>query len=110
MDSPTTVPGTLSTTLLADYHHTSIIELSVCGSEWKVGEGLPDRARSKAKKMVVVYSSETFNINRWLNGKSALCLYIVMRWGVISCVCGMAFLCGSTLVKVSLLQVGTVAI
>ena len=28
----------------------------------------------------------------------------------MSCVCGMAFLCGSTLVKVSLLQAGTVAI
>ena len=25
-----------------------------------------------------------------------------MEWGVMSCVCGMAFLCGSTLVKVPL--------
>ena len=32
------------------------------------------------------------------------------RWGVMSCVCSMAFLCGSTLVKVPLLQAGTVAI
>ena len=30
--------------------------------------------------------------------------------GVVSCVCGMTFLCGSTLVKVPLLQAGTVAI
>ena len=30
--------------------------------------------------------------------------------GVMSCVCGMAFLCGSTLVKVPLLQTGTVVI
>ena len=41
---------------------------------------------------------------------TALCLYSVTGWGVMSCVCGMAFLCGSTLVKVSLLQAGTVAI
>ena len=26
------------------------------------------------------------------------CLYTVTGWGVVSCVCGMAFLCGSTLV------------
>ena len=31
-------------------------------------------------------------------------------WGVMSCVCGMAFMCGSTLVKVPLLQAGTVVI
>ena len=30
--------------------------------------------------------------------------------GVVPCVCGMAFLCGSTLVKVPLLQAGTVVI
>ena len=39
---------------------------------------------------------------------SAPCLYTVTGWGVMSCVCGMAFLCGSTLVKVPLLQAGTV--
>ena len=39
---------------------------------------------------------------------SAPCLYTVTGWGVVSCVCGMAFLCGSTLVKVPLLQAGTV--
>ena len=39
-----------------------------------------------------------------------LCLYTVTGWSVISCVCcGMAFLCGSTLVEVSLLQAGSVA-
>ena len=30
--------------------------------------------------------------------------------GVVSCVCGMAFLCSSTLVKVPLLQAGTIVI
>ena len=32
------------------------------------------------------------------------------EWGVVSCVCGMAFLCGSISVKVPLLQEGTIAI
>ena len=42
---------------------------------------------------------------------TAPCQYsTVTGWGVMSCVCGMAFLCGNTLVKVPLLQVGTVAI
>ena len=40
----------------------------------------------------------------------AECLYTVTGWGVMSCVCGMAFLSGSTLVIVLLLQAGTVAI
>ena len=31
----------------------------------------------------------------------------VTGWGTMSFVCGMAFQCGSTLIKVSLLQVGT---
>ena len=31
-------------------------------------------------------------------------------WGVVPCVCGMAFLCDITLVKVPLLQAGTVVI
>ena len=42
-------------------------------------------------------------------GCLVLFLYTVTGWGVMSCVCGMAFLCGSTLVKVPLLQAGTVA-
>ena len=40
----------------------------------------------------------------------ALCLYTVTGWGVMSCVCVMAFQCGSTLFKVPLLQAETVAI
>ena len=44
-------------------------------------------------------------------GYDVLCLYTtVAGWGVMSCVCGMTFLCGSTLVKVPLLQAGTVVI
>ena len=43
---------------------------------------------------------------------SAPCLYTVTRWVVVSCVCGMAFMhmCGSTLVKVPLLQAGIRAV
>ena len=43
-------------------------------------------------------------------GPVSLYFYTVTGWGVMSCVCSMAFLCGSTLVKVPLLQAGTVAI
>ena len=55
-------------------------------------------------------SSVTFHINGYHSDRSAPCLYTVTGWGVTSCVCSMAFLCGSTLVKVPLLQAGTVAI
>ena len=49
--------------------------------------------------------------HKWIAQQQvALCLYTVTEWGVMSCVCGMTFLCGSTLVKVPLLQAGTVAI
>ena len=40
----------------------------------------------------------------------ALCLYTVTGWGVMPCVCGMEFLCGSTLVKEQLLKAGIVNI
>ena len=43
-------------------------------------------------------------------GCHVLCLCTVTGWGVMSYVCGMAFLCGHTLVKVQLLQAGTVVI
>ena len=46
MDSHTTCPGfktwlVLSTELPTDYHHNSIIELSVRCSVWNVGKGFP---------------------------------------------------------------------
>ena len=44
------------------------------------------------------------------NSFSASCLYTVTGWGVMSFVYSMAFLCGSTLVKVPLLQASTMAI
>ena len=38
-------------------------------------------------------------------------MYIYMyMWYVMSCICDMAFQCGSTLIKAPLLQAGTVAI
>ena len=33
----------ISTELLADYHHTSIIKLNVLWCVWKIGRGFPDR-------------------------------------------------------------------
>ena len=95
----------LSTELPTGYHHNSIIELSVRWCVWKVGEEFRGRILPKTLKWVAVYSSVTLQIN-----KSAPCLYTVTGWVVMSCVCGMTFLCGSTLVKVSMLQAGTVAI
>ena len=99
----------LSTELPTVDHHDSI-KLSVRWWVWKVGEGLTSRVSPKTLKWVAVYSSVTFHINGWHNDRSALCLYTVTGWGVVSCVWGMAFLCGSTLVKVPLLQADTVAI
>ena len=50
MDSHTTGPefktqcnSTLSNELLTNYHHNSIIKLSICWCVWKVGEGFPDQ-------------------------------------------------------------------
>ena len=85
-------------TVLSDYHHNNT-ELSIRWCVWKVGEGFLGRVVTKTLKWVVVYSSVTFHINVSVTG-----------WGVMSCVCSMAFLCGSTLVKVPLLQAGTVAV
>ena len=39
-----------------------------------------------------------------------VCMYTLTWWSVMHCVCGMAFQCGSTLVKVPLLQACTIVI
>ena len=52
-------------------------------------------------------------INGQNSDSCALCVYTVAGWDVMSCVfgiTGMAFLYGSILVKVPMLQVGTVVI
>ena len=63
----------LCTELPTDYHHNSIIELSVCWCVWKVGEGLPGRVLPKTLKWVADYSSVTFHINGLHSDRSALC-------------------------------------
>ena len=69
MDSHTTswvqdtVGTVFSTELPTDYHHNSIIELSIRWCVWKVEEGFPSRVLPKTLKWVVVYSSVTFHIN-----------------------------------------------
>ena len=67
MDLHTTGPGsspsgygTLSTKLPTDYHHSSIIKLSVCWCVWKVVGGFLNRV---LPYRVDVYSSVTFHIN-----------------------------------------------
>ena len=99
----------LFTELPNDYHHIiSIIELSV---RWRFVEGRGRISRSglpKTLKWVVVYSSMTFHMNAYQRHRSAD--YTVTVWGIMSCVCGIAFLCGSTLIEVPLLQAGTVVI
>ena len=100
----------LSTELPTDYHHNSIIKVSICWCVWKLREGFLGRLSPKTLKWVPVYTSVTFHIIGWHRDRSAPCLYTVTGWGVMSCVCGMVFLCSSTLVKVPLVQAGTVAI
>ena len=52
-----------------------------------------------------MYSCATFHINeKQLTGLLCVCILFNTGWGVLSCVCGMAFQCGRTLVKVLLLQ------
>ena len=97
MDSKPTGPGygSLPTELLTECHHNSILMLNVrcvCGRI-----SLSDLIQGIT--WVVVYSSVRFNINAKYNDRSAVCLYTVKGWGVMSCVCGMSFLCGSATVE-----------
>ena len=80
----------------------------VCGRSEK--EGFHGRVWPKTLKWVVVYSCVTLHINGLHSDRSALYLYTITGWGVMSCICSMKFLCGSTLIKMPLLQVSTVAI
>ena len=75
----------ISTELPTDYHHISIIKLSVRWCVWKVGEGFPDRVLPKTLKRVhiAVYPSVTFHTNGLHIDRSALCLYTVT--GGVSC-------------------------
>ena len=66
MDSHTSGPGfkTLSTELLIDYHHNSIIKWSGRWFLWRIGEEFLDRGCPKTYNCwVVVSSSVTFQIN-----------------------------------------------
>ena len=112
LDSHTTGPrvqdpvGTvLSTELPTGYHHNSI-GLSIRWCVWKVGEGFPGRVLPKTLKWVSVWRSTLMDSTA--TGRPHV--YTVTGWGVMPCLCRMAFLCGSTLVKVPLLQVGTIMI
>ena len=98
-----------STELLTDYQHNSIIKLTVRWCVWKVREGFPGRVSPNIWKLVVVYSIVTFHINGLHNDRSAPCVFTVTGWCVMSCVCGMAFMCGSTLLKVPLLLASSIA-
>ena len=104
----THVPG--STELLIDYHHNIIIKVERSLVCVKSRRRISRSGLTQDIKWVAVYSRVTFHINEYHNDRSAPCLYTVTGRGVMSCVCGMAFLCGSTLAKVPLLQAGTVAI
>ena len=55
--------GVLSTQLLTDYHHNSIIKLSVRCCVWKVLGRISQSGLTKTLKWVVVHSSATFHIN-----------------------------------------------
>ena len=106
MDSHTTCPAFKTRWLRYTFYRTSDWPPPHQHHQfvWMAGEGFPDRVRSKILEWVIVYSSVALYINGYHKDRSAPCLYTVTGWGVMSCVCSMVFLCGSTLVKVSLLQ------
>ena len=91
----------LSTELLTDYHHTK--------TSWTFARISRSGHTQDIKMGSCVFQCDV--PHKWIAQRQvALCLYTVTKWGVMSCVYGMTFLCGSTLVKVPLLQAGTVAI
>ena len=94
--------------LPTDYHHISIMKLSVHWCVWKVEEGFPDRVQPETLKWVVVYSTVSFP-NQWIAQRQVGPVSVYCD-GVGCRVCSMSFLCGSTLVKVPLLHAGTVVI
>ena len=84
--------GTALSTELPPYQYHKVEHV------WKVGKDYP----------CCVSCVFQCDISHQHSDRSAPCLYNVTWWGVMSCVCGMAFLSGSTLVKVHLIQAGTV--
>ena len=99
------VNGTLSTRLLTDYHLYSIIKLIICWCVWKVRKGL----NQDIKMGGCVFQCDVPHqwIAQWQVGPvSVYC----DSWGVLPCVCSLAFQCGSTLVNVPLLQASTAVI
>ena len=64
----------------------------------KVVGRFPCRIWPKTLKRVVVHCSMTFHIHAYHNDRSAPCLYTVTGRYAMSCVYGIAFLYGSTLV------------
>ena len=99
----------LSTEFPTDNHHNTVhhrVERSLFCVE---GRGrIPRSGLTQDIKMVTcVFHCDV--PHQWIAQRQVspvTCLYTVTGWGVVSCVCGMTFLCGSALVKVPLLQVG----
>ena len=100
--------GTLSIELLTDYHHHKAERPLV----FVEGRGTISRSiRNQDIKMgSCVYQCDV--PHEWIAQPqvSPVYMYTVTGLDAMSCVCGMYFLCGSTLVKVPLPQAGTVAI
>ena len=99
--------GTVSTDLQTDYHITIIIKLRVRWCVWKVGQGIPDQVWPKTLKWVVVTLQCDFP-HQWIAQRQVCPVSVYCDGFGCHGLClwhGMVFLCGSTLVKVSLLFV-----
>ena len=88
---------------------TTIIKLSVRWFVWKVGEWFPDQVWPKTLKWVVfVFQCDI--PHQWIAQRQVS--PVSVYWDRLRChaLCGMTFLYGSTLVKVPMLQAGTVVV
>ena len=65
--------GTISTELLTNNHHISIIKLSIWCCVWKVGKGFHNRI-PETLKWVVVYSSVKFTSIDSMTGRPGFCI------------------------------------
>ena len=111
MDSHTTGPGFKTWSVryfLLSFRLTTTIPESVERSLlWVEGRGTISRS---GLTQDIKMGSCAFHINGQHSDRSTPCMYTVTGWSAMSCVCSMTFLCGSTLVKVPLLQASTVVI
>ena len=100
--------GTLSSVLLTDYHHNSVIYIVKSSLVCVDVRGSISRSSQTQGIKMGSCVLQCDIPHQWIAQRQAVYVYCD-GWSVMSCVYVMAFLCGSALVKVPLLQAGTVA-